>query len=141
MLLVRRWLTDRTTIGELFIDPKDEGNRGFECYTLEDVYRGDDPAAKVKGKTAIPCGTYELVVRHSPKYNTDMPRLLKVPGFDGILIHVGNDETDTEGCILVGHTREENKVGFSRPAFAQLNQKLRHAIGKGEAIHITIKIQ
>jgi len=141
LVLVRRWLSEKTTIGELFVNPTDEGSRGFECYTLEDKYRGDDPAAKVFGRTAVPCGEYRVLVDYSPKFKVEMPRLVAVPGFTGVRIHPGNDETDTEGCILVGQQRGEDRLEFSRPAYAQLNQRLRYALGKGEELHLAIQMK
>jgi len=56
--------------------------------------------------TAIPCGSYNLVINYSNRYKRPLPRLLNVPNFSGILIHPGNTTEDTAGCILVG----ENKV-------------------------------
>ena len=102
------------THGRLFTD---EG--GFLCWTLEDEDRGlhqDMPLAqikarKVKGKTAIPAGTYRVQMRVSPKfkdkwyakpYGGKMPYLQNVPGWEGVLIHPGNRVEDTEGCILPG---------------------------------------
>lgn len=137
MILNRRWFTEKTTIGELFLNPSDEGTRGFECYVLEDKYRGDAP--KVPGETCIPYGTYEVIVDFSPKFQTDMLHVMNVPGFEGIRIHPGNVAEDTEGCLLPGITREVDHVNFSRPAYAQLGQKIRAALGRGEKVFLTIQ--
>jgi len=96
------------TIGKLYIDGK------YFCDTLEDRDRGlrqNTPLAeinriKVMHETAIPTGTYKVVVNMSPTKKRILPRLLDVPGFSGILIHRGNTANDSSGCILVG----ENKV-------------------------------
>ena len=90
----RKIFNDTCTIGEMFIDGV------FHCHTLEDVVRPD--GVKVFGQTAIPKGKYEVVINHSNHFNKDLPELLKVPMFDGIRIHGGNTDADTEGCILVG---------------------------------------
>jgi hypothetical protein len=79
----------------------------FCCYTLEDTVRGDgDPATvaewKIKGKSAIPYGTYKFRVARSPKRGYLVIWIDGVPGFQAIQIHIGNKPEDTEGCILVG---------------------------------------
>lgn len=92
--------TDRVTIGLFYINDKPF------CFSLEDPIREEKgkpvPEWKVKGKTAIPKGTYKLVFSPSPRFQKGTPRLLDVPGFDGVLIHAGNRPEDTEGCILLG---------------------------------------
>lgn len=110
--LIRKWKTDKSTIGELFVDGK------FFCFTLEDVER---PAGvKVYGQTAIPKGTYKLVVDFSPKFQRRVPHVLDVPGFEGIRIHKGNTDHDTEGCILVGMNREKDMITQSTSAYEKL---------------------
>jgi hypothetical protein len=63
--------------------------------------------------------------------------LLNVPAFDGILIHVGNTDRDTDGCILVGENKAIGKVLNSRETFLRLYAKMQEA--KGENIYITIE--
>lgn len=140
LVLIRRWLSDNTTIGELFVDPKNEGDCGFQCYTLEDRYRGDDPADKVPGATCIPCGQYEVTIDYSPKFKVDMPHVMNVPGYEGIRFHAGNDATDTEGCILVGQERAPDRIELSRPAYANLCQRLRVALARGEKLMLRIQL-
>lgn len=91
LTLKRRYFAETYTIGTLFID----GVRF--CDTLEDKNRDDNRNGKfdngeqkVKNETAIPFGTYEITVNRSPRFGRDLPRLLNVPHFDGILIHRGN---------------------------------------------------
>ena len=76
------------------------------CYTLEDEYRGKYINNKMKHHTAIPCGSYKVIVNRSPKYNRKLPLILGVPGFSGVRIHGGNDVDDTSGCPLVGYYRD-----------------------------------
>lgn len=122
----RLHFTSQSTIGELFINGK------FECYTLEDVCRdknkdGDlqDPGeAKVYAKTAIPKGTYRVIINQSNRFKRKLPLLLNVPGFEGIRIHAGNTAANTEGCLLVGETRAQDFVGSSRKAFTKLFDKM-----------------
>lgn len=79
----RLWKKPAYTVGRLYVDGK------LYCNTLEDVVRDLDKEAKVPGKTAIPAGTYKVIFNWSPKFGRNLPRLLNVPHFDGILIPSG----------------------------------------------------
>ena len=125
--LVRKIFTEQSTVGELSVDGK------FECFTLEDKVR----PVKVHGETAIPEGIYEVIINFSPRFKRQLPRLLNVPGFEGILIHPGNKAVDTDGCILVGTTKSKDFVGNSRVAFNALFEKLV-AGSKKAKIHIEV---
>jgi len=118
------------TIGELLVDGE------HECWTLEDIVRPQG-APKVFGQTAIPYGTYKVVVTHSPHFDRDLPLLVGVPGFEGVRIHPGNTAADTEGCLLVGTGRTGTSVTNSRVAFDALFPKIRDAISRGEEVTIT----
>ena len=136
------------TIGRLYIDGK------YFCDTLEDKDRGlrqDMPVAviratKRKGITAIPTGRYRITLAvQSPKFskraiyqfcNGYLPRLINVPGYDGVLIHIGNTARDTEGCLLVGKNTRVGKVLESRKTFMALYDKLLEA---KDNIYITIE--
>lgn len=109
--------SDKTTIGELLVDGV------FECYTLEDIERKE----KLYGKTAIPVGKYRVEITFSPRFNRRMPLLLNVPGYEGVRIHPGNTEKDTEGCILVGRKKAQDRILESRLAFDALFKKLEAA--------------
>lgn len=117
--------TSTSTIGELYIDGV------FECYTLEDIER----EVKIKSETAIPKGTYKVIINQSNRFKRLLPLLLNVPNFEGVRIHSGNTNHDTEGCILVGQTRSKNFIGQSRKAFDKLFKKMQ------AAKNITITIQ
>lgn len=117
------------TIGKLSID-----GAGF-CWTLEDVVRS---GPKVFGKTAIPAGTYQVVITYSPHFQRDLPLLVNVPGFEGVRIHPGNTAADTEGCILVGMDRLADSIGHSRIAFDALFPKIQAAIVAGESVSIEV---
>ena len=139
---------DTYTIGHLYIDGK------YFCDTIEDKDRGlrqDAPLAsnkakKIKGQTAIPTGRYQVTLGvQSPKYrykkqyafcNGYLPRLLNVPAFDGILIHIGNTAADSEGCILVGRNTKVGQVLKSTVTFWELYSRLQDAKDK---IYITVK--
>ena len=103
-ILVKRVALKPTyTIGHMYIDGK------YVCDTLEDTVRDlnkngkfDNGEVKIKGQTAIPYGTCEVIWNYSPRFKRYTPRLLNVNSFDGVLIHAGNTAKDTEGCILLG---------------------------------------
>jgi hypothetical protein len=117
--------TERSTIGELFIDGK------FECYTLEDVER----KVKIPSETAIPKGTYIVGITLSNRFKRLLPILINVPNFEGVRIHSGNTNHNTEGCILVGTTRSKDFIGSSRLAFDKLFKKMQSA----KSITLTIE--
>ena len=119
--LNRKWFTPESTIGELYV------NGVFECFILEDRYRPGEP--KVFGKTAIPCGRFEVKITPSPRFKRDLPLLLKVPNYEGVRIHPGNKPADTEGCLLPGKVRQADRVLESRAAFDALFLKLKGATG------------
>lgn len=129
--LWRRWLTEASTVGELYVDGE------WECYVLEDRYR-PPPEKKVPGATAIPCGTYGVKLTHSPRFQRILPLLVDVPGFSGVRIHPGNTIADTEGCLLPGRIKHGESVKESRVAFHALLAKLEAA--GDEPITITIDI-
>ena len=64
---------------------------------------------------------------------------MNVPGYDGILIHPGNTNKDTRGCLLVGENKVVGKVINSKDTFQKLYPKLKAASDRGERITITIK--
>ena len=119
--LRRKWLTDKSTIGELFVDGV------FECFVLEDRVRQHEPI--VFGETAIPFGRFGVVITHSPRFNRDLPLLVAVPGYEGVRIHPGNVAADTEGCLLPGRSHGVDRVDDSRVAFDALFAKLMKAQG------------
>lgn len=134
------------TIGKLYVDNQ------YVCDTLEDTDRGlkqtDSLSSiqkkKVYGQTAIPTGTYGITLNViSPKFkdrswakfcNGKLPRLLNVPGYDGVLIHVGNKPEDTLGCILVGYNKIKGQLINSTEAF----KKLYSILSKSSTITIVI---
>lgn len=142
MELQRLKMEGGATVGKLTIP-----DRGFSCFTLEDVVRQDpDPStpqneAKVYGETAIPAGTYPVKLTLSPRFKKLLPRILNVPGFDGILIHKGNGPEDTKGCILVGDQVQGGRIvaGASTPAFFRLSDLIKGCADRGEPMTIVIR--
>ena len=137
--LERKYFNDTYTIGNLYIDGK------YFCDTLEDKNRDvnkngkfDNGETKVYGETCIPFGTYKIVVNMSSKFKRELPRLLDVPSFEGILIHRGNTAKDSAGCILVGENKAVGKVLNSTPYEERLVKMMKEAIARGEEITIEI---
>lgn len=128
----RLWPRDTYTIGRLFV------NDELFCNTLEDKIRDIESEGKVYGETAIPEGVYKVVFNYSPKFKRNMPRLLDVPHFEGILIHSGNTAKDSLGCILVGKNTQKGMITESRVTSDKLNKLIEEAQNKGEEITIEI---
>jgi hypothetical protein len=152
LLLVRRPSTDVATIGELF-DVSGGVASARLCYILEDVVR--EPATrpvgdaervdawvrgwKVPGKTAIPTGTYRVIVTPSARFKRLLPLLVDVPGFTGIRIHPGNTHDNTEGCLLPGRECDPNTVWQSRIAFDALYDRISQALLRGDRVSIAVR--
>lgn len=101
-------------IGQLIV------NENMKFWTLEDKFRklSKNCKEKVLHKTAISAGTYKIELVWSNRFGKIMPRIKNVPCFEGILIHSGNTEKDTSGCILVGKeiflkTLSDSKIAFN----------------------------
>lgn len=121
-ILVDRYLSnDKATLSKVSVDGE------FVCFGLEDEFR----EVKVRGETRIPAGTYKVLPRVTggfhARYKTDartapyhrgMLHVQDVPGFEYILIHIGNFETQTDGCLLVGTVRNEENMSVLRSAIA-----------------------
>jgi hypothetical protein len=136
-----------STSGLLFLD----GDLGLEflCYTLED----EDRALKVRGETRVPAGTYEIKLRTEGGFHgrytkrfagmhKGMLHVINVPNFKWILIHTGNTDEHTAGCLLVGDSQENNKiikdgfVGKSTNAYKRIYPPIAKALEKGEKVTI-----
>lgn len=133
LFLKRKWFSPESSIGELSIE-----GLAFRCFTLEDPVR---EGPKIYGRTAIPAGTYQVVINKSGRFKRFMPLLLNVLGFSGIRIHIGNTARETDGCILVGRTRGLDWIGRSRDAYDELFAILTAALDSGERVYITIENQ
>ena len=139
-ITLRRTFKGETyTIGKMYIDGE------YICDTIEDKDRGltqdmsssEIAKIKVKHQTAIPTGTYKITLKvQSPKYSQRsqynfckgyLPRLIDVPGFEGILIHIGNKHEDSSGCILVGENKVKGQVINSTATFKKLYEILKNS--------------
>tara|TARA_Y100000389_G_scaffold169785_1_gene176297 strand:- start:41 stop:511 length:471 start_codon:yes stop_codon:yes gene_type:complete len=132
----------------LVFDITDE--RKFLCYSLEDEYRND----KVMHETRVPAGTYQILLRkvggfnarYAKKYgdfHKGMLHVQDVPGFEYILIHTGNTDEHTSGCLIVGDSQENNQlmkngfIGKSVQAYKRIYTPIATALENGEEVTIT----
>jgi len=113
----------------------------FMCFGLEDEHRD----VKVAGETRIPAGAYDITLRtvggfHSrylerfPVFHRGMLWVRDVPGFEYILIHCGNTDEDTAGCLLVGDCADRHpiRIGLSTLAYRNLYQYVADAAEDGD---------
>lgn len=108
--VVRDTPTLISTIGKMFVN-----NPTAYCQTLEPPIKTDGSKPR-----AIPCGTYPLTVRYSPRFKRDVPHIENVLGFSDVEIHIGNSAEDTHACVLTGKTRGEDYIYHSGEMFEPL---------------------
>ena len=130
----RHWFTNKTSTGLWIVDKVNF------CYSLEDVARAD--GVKIPGITAIPAGEYDLIIDDSTRFKRPMPHILAVPRFDGVRIHWGNKDVETDGCPLLGFKRDPkfypDQVLDSKRAFDKFFALLDAALKSGEKARIKI---
>ena len=138
LILQRLTHDDRPTVGVI----KHRGE--MLCGTIED--RKQPPGVKVAGKTRIPEGAYRLRWRTAGRWaerfqKQGFPGSLEicgVPGFSAVLVHIGNDETDTEGCVLPNRYLylDQRTGGKSRDATLAIYRLVHETGGEWEiSIH------
>jgi hypothetical protein len=126
------------TIGDLLIDGE------IFSHTLEDLPHRH----KIPGETRIPKGTYTVLLTVSPAVaagrlwsplpSTELPLIINVPDFDGVRIHAGNTDKNTQGCILVGHWSGGEFITNSRNVLSQLIDHLMVAKATNRAVTIEV---
>ena len=148
LLQVLRFSDSGDSTSGLLCELKPDG-REFLCYTLEDESR----TVKKKGETRIPEGMYELTLRKEggfhKKYSERFPDIHEgmlwvrdVPNFEYILIHCGNTDEHTAGCLLLGDSQENNQlvddgfIGKSTQAYKRVYPKILKALNNGEDVRI-----
>jgi len=146
LTVVRYSSQSESTLGLFLI------NGTFAAYTLEDEFR----EKKVMGETRIPNGLYKVELRtegsHHDRYKAKFPEFHKgmlhvtnVPGFKWILIHIGNTDDDTAGCLLLGESsisniNDEGRIGNSTSAYKRVYPIIADAITRGEDVFISYRI-
>ena len=142
----RQYFLPNCTIGQITVLLEDKNNCPiYVCDSMEPHAIDWSKEKKVVGKTAIPCGEYDVEYRHSSKFRKLMPFLRDVPHFKGVMFHTGNRPCHSKGCILVGNN-PRNKVGITLPqlinscnCFKLLERFLKDAVARGEAIKVIIR--
>lgn len=140
--------TAKSIISSLYITDSPLTTPVFECFILEDCFRADPKPetpqneAKVYGETAIPAGTFELVLHNSPHFG-EVLMLVGVPGYELVYIHWGNTPKDTLGCLLTGRKlgNVQDEVLESKIAFVALFTKVRPVLKRGEKVYIEVTRQ
>jgi hypothetical protein len=153
-LLIRMYDNQHDTLGMLYF--KDMQQNVRYVFTLEDEFR----TVKVNKETRIPAGKYELRTRKEGGFyeryynhkNQAIQRLTRkygvihitnVPNFKYVLIHIGNDEEDTSGCVLIGNKADNNSnkegwIAESTNAYIIFASMLFSAMEKGSKAFISI---
>jgi hypothetical protein len=133
--LKRHYFGETYTIGRVYIDTV------LFSDSLEDTVRdfGINGEGKIKGKTAIPKGKYEIIMSYSPRFKQMMPLLVNVPYFAGILIHDGKDENSTEGCLIVGLNTIKGELTESKAYYRKIRALIMSAKRNNESVFITVE--
>ena len=147
-LKVLRFSSQEDSTSGLLFEESEMGIK-FLCYTLEDERR----VLKVKGETRVPAGTYNIKLRKEGGFNAKytkkyggfhrgMLHICDVPNFEYILIHTGNTDEHTAGCLLVGDSQENNVIikdgfiGKSGNAYKRIYPAIAKAIELNEEVTI-----
>ena len=150
-LQVLRFSSESDSTNGLLFDVTDGVK--FLAYTLEDEYRKH----KKSKETRIPAGTYKIKLRNEggfhqryskkyPSIHRGMLHIIDVPGFEYILIHVGNSDEHTAGCLLVGDTQENNQInkngfiGSSGNAYKRIYPAIAEAVEKQKVENKEIRL-
>jgi hypothetical protein len=135
--VIREPSQGRATLGSLYVDDV------WFSWTLEDEIR-EQPGVpveqwKVRGETAIPAGTYQVMLEWSPKFKRMLPELKGVPGYTETKFHAGNKHQDTDGCPLIGFARANATIQQSRAAEGELVRLVDEALRRGEQVTATFE--
>ena len=150
-LLVLRFSSQKDSTNGILFEVTNVGKR-FLCYTLEDEHR----VLKVRGETRVPDGIYNIELRKEGGFHNrytkkffdihrGMLHVVDVPNFEYILIHTGNTDEHTAGCLLVGDSQENNEIiengfiGKSTNAYKRIYPPIAKAIERGEEVTIQYK--
>lgn len=125
LLLQRLSDNDHSTMGAIY----NKETQKIINFTLEDRHQD----VKVKKETRIPAGFYELKIRkedtpltvkHRTAYGAWFKYHIEITGivnFQGVYFHAGNDEGDTEGCVLIGNTLNNHNTIQGKPLTSSID--------------------
>lgn len=138
ILVDRRWKKENYTIGIIYVN----GNRFSN--SLEPTDRGlissmsldEIKKRKIYGKTAVPTGTYKVIMSYSNKFKKYLPEVLDIKGFAGVRFHSGNTEKDTLACCLPGQNTQKGMVTNSRYYTDTLCSMIDAALKKKEEVTV-----
>ena len=136
-----------STSGLLFLERN--GKLEFLCYTLEDEYRD----TKKYAETRIPAGKYNITLREEGGYHAKYSKRFSdihkgmlwvrhVPNFEYILIHCGNTDEQTAGCLLIGDSQQNNIItkdgfiGSSTQAYKRVYPIIAEELDRGNSVTI-----
>lgn len=121
-------------------------NKQAICFTIEDQHQD----VKKYAETRIPQGIYPLKFRnygsfHSRyavkfSFHVGMIEICDIPGFSDVLLHIGNTDDDTAGCILPGmsHTFGKNFIGSSTIAYEHIYKHISKVMRSGEKCYLQV---
>lgn len=149
IIIDRVYKYPKYTVGEVWV------NGDFFAYSMEDVDRGlhvDMPARymrerKVYGETAIPCGSYEVIIDYSPKFKKYLPhvmfrndedKLVEVPCFSGIRLHPFNTAEESLGCIAFGDWKGVSRIVNAKAKTNELTDMIQKARNKKDKVILEI---
>lgn len=140
----RKIFNECDTIGDLYVSyPETPDTLEFVCNTLEDKVRNPkgtkkENFKKIYGETAIPYGTYRVIMSYSNTFKKILPEVLEVPLYEGVRIHGGNTKKDTLGCLLLGDSpkisQTESWIYNSQKNLKKFLAILEPALKKGKVI-------
>lgn len=136
--------SDDASIGLLAMGQHEEA---FQAFTCEDQFQ----AAKKKGETRIPAGRYKVEFNQeltpmTVRYRAKFPWFnwhLEIKGIDGfskVYFHIGNDDDDTDGCVLVGSGADLPRMTISNSteAYTTFYQKVSALLTSGVDVYVEI---
>jgi hypothetical protein len=135
--IIRTYRKADYTLGDIYVNDVCEANTLEDCDRLtpgSPYYTG----VKVYGETAIPAGTYKVIMSHSPKFGRMLPEVIGVPTHSAIRIHSLNKPEQTEGCIGCGLNKIKGQIIESKKYTEKVISAIANAVNNGEEVKLEI---